>query len=208
VLRSIWSLNPNRDWKSRLASLRHNLWLMFETFVVSSAVTGLWAFCYKCKWPFHVHQETDLVMINTAVVVCAAIFAFVAATLFAQVRQRAISLSRAILLHDKPEFMLNRDEKVQIMMHVVVGFFGFSVLALSAVVAYSELWVGALIIFLESACIVVFFISMFEMQDIRNSAWFNRHTPEGWMTEDAITFFTELRNKKAQAAEMIGDNHA
>lgn len=198
MLRSIWKLNPNRNWESRLSSLVHNLWLMFETSLVSSILTGLWALCYKSKWPFHVHHEPDLIMVSTAILVCAAIFAFVAATLFAQVRQRSTLLSRALLLEDKVEFMLNRDEKVQIMMHVVVAFFGLSVLMLSSVVAYSELWIGAVIIFFESACIVVYFIAMFEMQNIQNSAWFMSNTPTKWMTDDAVTFFKEHNKTRRQ----------
>ena len=191
MLKTIWSLNPNRSWASRLATLRHNVWLIAETMTVALIITVLWALCYRSKWPFHAHHEPDLIMINTAILVCAAIFAFVAATLFAQVRQRNLLMSRSVLLGDELEFMLNRDEKVQIMMHVVVGFFGFSVLALSAIVAYSELWVGAMIMFLETSCIVVYFIAMFEMQDIRNAVWIKANAPEVWMTQSSSKFFKE-----------------
>jgi hypothetical protein len=195
VLGRIWNLNPNRNWQSRFASLRHNMWLMFETFFVSCIITFLWTLCYRSKWPFHVHHEPDLIMVNTAILVCAAIFAFIAATLFAQVRARSVLLSRAVLLHDEVEFMLSRDEKVQIMMHVVVAFFGFAVLSLSSVVAYSQLWVGAMIIFLETSSIVVYFTAMFEMQEIKNSTWFVTHTPTQWLMQDAVQFFKEHKNK-------------
>ncbi len=195
---TLWGLNPNRDWKSRLASLNHNICLVVETAFIAGVITAAWAWCFSKKWPFHIHTDVDLVMLSTSILVCAAIFAFVAATLFAQVRTRNIAMARAILLGDKLEFMLQRDEKIQIMMHVVVAFFGLATLMLFAVAGYTNLWVGATIIFLTSACIVVYFISMFEMQNVSNSIWFRTHTPKEWFSQKSSEFFAQHRQERRQ----------
>jgi len=110
-LKEMCGLNPKRSWASRRATLMHNILLIVETAIVSGMITVLWMVCHKTKWPFHVHKDVELIMFSTGILFCAAEFGFVAATLFAQVRQRNVLLSRAALLGQELEFMLNRDEK-------------------------------------------------------------------------------------------------
>jgi hypothetical protein len=208
MLRGIWKLNPNRDWASRLASLNHNLWLVIETVIVASVITALWLVCYRLKWPFHTHRESDLIMINTVILLCAAIFAFVAGTLFGQVRQRNAELAQASLYGEEDKFMAKRDEKVQIMMHVVTGFFCIAILFLSGVVEYSSELVGGTLIFFESAVFAVYYISMFEMQDVKKSVWICCTVPPHWLTQSSSEYFQKRREKRPTSTDAPADTRS
>ncbi|MES2203343.1 MAG: hypothetical protein V4474_03425 [Patescibacteria group bacterium] len=201
MLREIWKLNPNRDWASRLATLWHNVWLMLETAIFATVITGIWMTCYTFKWPFHTHHEADLIMINTVILLCAAIFAFVAGTLFGQVRSRNAELAQAALFGEEAKFMAKRDEKIQIMMHAVTGFFGASMLFLSGIVEYSSIWVGGTVIFFESAVIMVYFISMFEMQDVSKNVWICCTVPKHWIKQPSAEYFKKHRAELAKTRE-------
>lgn len=189
-------LNPQRDWRSRRATLWHNLGLIFQTIVCAAAITALWAYCYSRKWPMHAHHETDLIMLNTSILVCAAIFAIVAALLFTEAWQKISKLSRAVLLGDECEFMLLRDEKVSIMMHVVLGFFALSVLVQFGLAGYTSTGFGAVIVFLISSCFVVYFIAILEMQNPHKIVWIRTHAPPHWLTQNSQDYFQKYREHR------------
>jgi len=85
------------------------------------------------------------------------------------------------------------------MMHVVVGSIGFAALILFTAVGYSDMEMGGLLLFIISASIVVYFISMFEMQNIQNSVWIRTNVPEHWLTQPSKEYFERYRRREAEA---------
>lgn len=199
MLSAIIRLNPSRDWRSRLASLRHNIWLVIETTLVSGIVTSLWGGCFYLGWLGHAHHESDVVMLSTSILVSAAMFAIVAALIFAETWQKLGKLSRAIHEGDEVGFMLLRDEKISTMMHVVLGFFSLAVLAQFGLAHYANLTLGAMVMFFTTSCFTAYFIAVLELQSPKNILWIRTHAPAHWLTQDSQEFFRKYREEKTKS---------
>jgi hypothetical protein len=186
-------LNPKRDQASRVATLQRNALRMLGPSLFAVATTGVWHVCHRLGWYFDKDAE---VMLNTAIVVNAAIFAIAAALILNGVWERSRDIARYVLTRDKQAFMEVRDEKIPIAMHLVLGVLGVSVLVMLGAGHYPSTASGCLIMFATSFALSLYFVVTTELQEPTRSVWFETRIPEDWTTASVDAYFKEMTDKQ------------
>jgi hypothetical protein len=201
--------NPKRGWRSRLASLRRNSLLLLLPLAAASVMTLAWYQFYPLRWHL---PETAKEMVGTAVVVQAAIFAIAAAMVLDGTWKRVQKLSRYVLAGDQRAFMLIRDEKMPIPMHLVLLGSGLSLIVLLSAAPYPDACSGALILFLTWFALTLYFMVVSALQNITASVWFTNRVPKLWLEEEVDkafgTGFSEHATPAAQPQQADGGSAA
>jgi hypothetical protein len=201
--------NPKRGWRSRLASLRRNFLLLLLPLLFAAVMTWAWVQFYPPGWHL---PDGAKEMVGTAVVVQAAIFAVAAAMLLDGTWKRVQKLSRHVLAGDQRAFMLLRDEKMPIPMHLVLLGSGLSLIVLLSAAPYPDACSGALILFLTWFALSLYFMVVSALQNITASVWFTNRVPKLWLEEEVDkafgTGFSEYENSEGQPQQAEGNSAA
>ncbi len=192
------NLISNHGLQNRMAAVWHNVRLALRATALTVSTTFLWAIVHSTGWIMHVQEEKDLLMLSTSILACATIFAIVGALFFADLWQKLRELKNAVLEGNEHKFMLLRDQKSSVMMHIVLMVFAFAIIVQFALAEYSSIATGIMIIFFPFGSIIVFFMALHEMQGLKYNSWFIHNTPQQWFTQDAEGYFTEYRQEKAK----------
>jgi hypothetical protein len=179
-------LNPKRTAASRWASFRRNAVRVLAPFVIASLMTAIWSFCRAHGW--YLPKDADM-MLSTAVLVLAAIFAIAAAMVLNGTWERSRKIACYVLTNDKKAFMEVRDEKLPIAMHLVLAALALSVLALLGAADYPTQASGTIIVFSAWFTILLYFVVVIELQDPTTSVWFQARIPQDWLDEKVDTYF-------------------
>lgn len=189
----IFSLNKRRTWASRRASLQRNAVRLMFSFGFATLTTVIWHQFYKAG--IHLTEKTHEIL-GVAILVLAAIFAIAGAMILDGVWEHVQKMTRYVLTGNQRKFMLKRDERMPIAMHLVLGVAGLSVIALLGAADYPSSWSGIVIVFPTSCAMMLYFVVIGDMQDTTNSPWFEARVPKEWLKQDVDKYFRELRDKK------------
>ena len=190
----LFRLNPKRDQASRVATLQRNALRLLWPSLFAVATTGVWHVCHRFGWYFDKDAE---VMLNTAILVNAAIFAIAAALILNGVWERSRDIARYVLTKDKQSFMEVRDEKIPIAMHLVLGVLGVSVLVMLGAGHYPSTASGCLIMFTTSFALSLYFVVTTELQEPTRSVWFETRIPDDWTKASVDAYFQQVAGKQA-----------
>jgi hypothetical protein len=197
-------LNQWRDWPSRRASLRRNVLRVVPPAVLATVMTCVWYQCRKRGW--HLPKDAEM-MLGTAILVLAAIFAIAAAMVLNGTWERSQRIARYILTRNKRAFMVIRDEKLPIAMHLVLASFGLWVLILLGAAEYGDALSGGLIVFSTWFAMSLYFVVVIELQEPTKSVWLSARIPDEWLKESVDTYF-KSRIAEKQAVDVFDDSLA
>ncbi len=183
----LFDLNRDRSWESRWVSLKLNWNRARMPFFVALGVTLVWLFFRVLAWH---PAEGAQGMLETAILLLAAIFAVPAGLILNQAWEHMQALSRCILTADEREFMIKRDEKLPFAIYSLLGVPGFAMLILISIAEYPTLAIGAIIVFSSWFTMIFYFVVIRDLQDpIASMVWFLERTPPEWRAPKVDDYF-------------------
>lgn len=177
--------DPKRRWRS---FKRHAL-LLSQPLAATSLITVAWSFL----WSRNIHlsgEDTEtltVAIINTLAIFFALIYAVILSTVW----ENFGKISICILKEDKEAFLLYRDERIPIMMHLLLGAVSLPLIAVIGLLEWHNYWAGFVAVSAVSFAILLFWIGAAELQDPRNSPWMAERIPPEWLEEDVDKRFLD-----------------
>jgi hypothetical protein len=170
--------DPRRRWRS---IKRHTL-LLLQPLAVALATTALWSFL----WGRDIHLATkDTETLTVAIINTLAIFyGLIYAVILSAIWENYKRISVCILQEDKETFLLYRDERIPIMMHLLLGAVSLPLISIIGLLEWHNYWAGFIGIFTIVFAISFFWIAAAELQDPRKSPWMAERIPAEWLGED------------------------
>lgn len=182
--------DPQRIWRS----FRRHFLLVLQPLGVTCLVLLIWT-NLRNNGIHLASEDTETVtvaIINTLAIMLSLIYAVVAATIWDNYRE----IVRCVLLEDKKKFLLYRDERIPIVMHLLLGAASFPLIAATVLIEWHAYWSGFLGVSFVTFTISFFWIGAAELQDPKKSPWMAERIPPDWFTEDVDARF--LDNETAE----------
>jgi len=108
-----------------------------------------------------------------------------------KVVERSEEMSLHVRSRNKLGFMMLRDIRIPMRLHIILGTMAVGMLALVSLFEFHSPWSGVVCVFIGTLTILVYFSIVMELQDPHRSTWFKSESPREWLEEDADVFFEE-----------------
>jgi hypothetical protein len=170
--------DPKRVWRS---FRRHTL-LVLQPLGVTGFVLIIWIQLRSLG--IHLAEEDletmTVAIINTLAIIFSLIYAVVVSTIWENYRK----IGLCILREDKETFLLYRDERIPIVMYLLLAAASFPLVVIVMFLAWHTFWSGFLGVFFVTFAISFLLIGAAELQDPKKSPWMAERIPDDWFTED------------------------
>jgi ABC-type antimicrobial peptide transport system permease subunit len=178
------ALLKKNDKRRKWRSFKKNATLLSEALLSAMIITAAW----YAAWTngFHFANKTDMSAIITTLGVTYGIIAtWVLDTIWDKYKKVVIST----LHQDKDEFMLYRDERLPIALHLLVIFVSLPLLGMIGMIDYQSVATGIFSVFSISFILSLFWIVIKHLEDPSRSAWIAERIPAEWLKADVDEHF-------------------
>ncbi len=100
-------------------------------------------------------------------------------------------MSSYVVRHQKDDFLAQRDEKMPVMLHILLGSMALAIQLFVMVTKYENNFAGILFVSVSAFFLCLIGIIALELDNPVRSIWFQKRIPTEWMTEDIEEYFSE-----------------
>ncbi len=179
-------LDPSRSWPERLWALWRNICLVVESVISAGVATTMWYVAWSHGYHFNPKADARA---GTIILVLAAIFAIQAALTSGKVGDRSVLLSEAVRTRNKTNFMIMRDIRIPMRIHMLLSALGLGMLFLISCYGFEDFFEGVVCVFISWFGMAMYLLTTLDLQNPRNSMWFRKTAPDDWLCENADAFF-------------------
>ncbi len=104
----------------------------------------------------------------------------------------------SILKRDKETFLCYRDDRIPIMIHLLILVMSLPVLIIISLLEYKSAWTGTTCVFFVSFALSLYWVVVTELQNPSKSLWFVERVPDEWLTIDIDMHFKLAEEEKNQ----------
>jgi hypothetical protein len=183
-------LSKKDDFLRRWRSFRRHVWLCFQPFVVAIVMVMLWRWLWQNG--YHLCKEDEVALTGGITAVLVLAYGITAALAFNSVWEKYRKVMACVLPHrpdDKRTFLLYRDEKLPVIIHLYLLFLSLLLLAMIMMINYKEELSGIMSIFSASFVITLYWVVMVQLENPAKSPWLAERVPKDWLEEDVDKFF-------------------
>jgi peptidoglycan/LPS O-acetylase OafA/YrhL len=101
-------------------------------------------------------------------------------------------MSSYVVRFQKDDFLVQRDEKMPVMLHILLGGMALSIQVFVMVTKYENLWAGDLFVFVSAFFLCLIGLIALELDDPIRSIWFQKSIPPEWMEINIKEYFTQM----------------
>jgi hypothetical protein len=189
------TLLKKKDVARRWRSFERHFILIMKPFLIALLVLMMW------DWlrfrGYHFPKEDEPIMISTVITIIGIVYGVIAALIINSVWGKYKKVVICILEKDKHTFLMYRDERMPIMIHLFLFSLSAPLLGLVIMLNYKEQWTGTVAVFLVTFILSLYWIVLIQLDNPLKSAWFAERTPKDWLTEDIDDYFNlDPNNKK------------
>jgi len=178
------TLLKKNDKRRKWRSFKKNTALFCSAFIVAVIITLAWYVAWING--FHFADEIDMSAIITTLGVTYGIIAtWVLDAIWDKYKKVVIST----LHQDKDEFMLYRDERMPIALHLLIIFISLPLLGMIGMIDYHSVTTGIFSVFAVSFILSLFWIVIKHLEDPSRSAWIAERIPADWLEADVDEHF-------------------
>jgi hypothetical protein len=109
--------------------------------------------------------------------------------LFNMVNEKHRKIVQSILMNEERTFMIYRDERMPIVMHMFLGATSISMLILAAGMDFNSYWTGVISISILTFCLSIFWLIIAQLDNPALSPWFMERIPKRWLTQSVDEHF-------------------
>jgi hypothetical protein len=166
----------------RIRSIWRHIMLLLPPFLAAATVMFVWAKCRSMGIQFP--KEDELTLTAVGVAVPAVLFSILAAMLITESYGRYKVLTSCILRHDKKEFLLYRDERFPVLLHILQIALSTPIIVIAMGLKYESSWSGGFVVFSAAFVITLYWVAIIELQNPAKSPWFAERIPKEWLIAD------------------------
>jgi len=181
-------LSKKGDLARRLRSFVKHVLLILQPTLLSALVSYLW-------WRFifskgvHFSKEDENPLLAGVVLVLSFAYVITATAVFQTTWDKYRTVMQSVLKRDKYTFLCYRDERMPIVVHLLIFFFSAPLFGVIALLNYSTFDAGLYAVATTSFGFTLYWVVVTELQDPRKSLWFSERIPKDWLTADIDAFF-------------------
>jgi hypothetical protein len=192
-------LSKRDDLGRRWRSFKRHTFLLLQPLIIALLMTLLWDELWKRGLHFSEHDE---VILTSAIIVTLGVtFSITAAVAFTSILDKQRQVVQSVIKKDKDTFLIYRDERLPIVVHLVLGSLSISIIGMVMLLGYHEEQTGLASVFLVTFSISLYFIVGTELQNTAKSAWFAERIPIEWLTIDVDDHFKLAEQHQEVPAE-------
>jgi hypothetical protein len=160
---------------------------MVQPFLMAAITTYIWYCLHKAEIHFPKEDEGTL---TTAVVATLAItFSILAALVLNSIWEKYRQVVVCILRRDMETFLLYRDERIPIIIHILLASLSMPVIVMVMLLEYRSFWSGLASISSVSFAISVYWVVALELENPSKSLWLAERVPKDWLEKDIDAHF-------------------
>lgn len=175
-------LSKRNDPERVRRSFKRHALLVLQPFGATCIVSLIWTLM-RMSGIHLAGEDTELVsvaIVNTLAIVFSLIYAVVLSAVWDNYKK----VTLCILQEDKEKFLLYRDERMPIVMHLLLGAAAGALIGAVALLEWHSYWSGLFGVFSVTFVISFFWIGAAELQDPKKSPWMAERIPAAWFEED------------------------
>ena len=190
-------LSKREDVARRWRSFKKHAWLLLQPFALAGlACAAWWALLYRRE--IHLPKEDEGPLLMGTFLFLSVAYGITVATTFESVWEKYQTVVKSVLTRDERTFLVYRDERIPIVIHLLILSFSLPLMAMVALVEYHAAATGFLAVFATSFVLSLYWVVVVELQDPSQSLWFAERIPKDWLTADIDEYFKLAENGHAK----------
>jgi Kef-type K+ transport system membrane component KefB len=175
--------DPRRKWRS----VKRHTALLAKTFTFAAAITCVW---YQL-WVrgYHFPDDDKDILIGATITILGVAYSILVSWILSTILERYQKVVVSVLKQDKETFLLYRDERMLIAIHVLIGIVSVPLISMMSLVAYKHAVTGAVSVFSISLVIIAFWLVITLIENPTQSEWFRERIPGDWLDVDIDKYF-------------------
>ncbi len=186
-------LSKKRDRARKWQSFKRHTLLILQPFLIATVLAAVWYGLWSQG--YHFSGEDEGILAGAIVTMLAIAYSIIAALVLTSVWEKYRKVVIAVLQRDKHTFLVYRDERMPLVLHIFIASLSLPLLIMAALLDYQSKWSGITAVFLVSFILSLYWIVVAQLENPAKGAWFTERIPQDWLDEDIDRFF-ELGNHK------------
>jgi len=182
-------MNPNNPKKFNpyspariLIVIKRHVPMVLKPAIFAIIMLGLWDLLRHHGIFFTTGSELPFTTFGAAFLAIA--YGILATLVISSIWDDYKKVSFTLIQNDKKTFLLYRDERMPIMIHLLLGILSFFLLAFAMMTQWNDGYAGGFTIFSIAFIIALFFFVAIELNDPKQSIWFKERIPAEWLAAD------------------------
>jgi hypothetical protein len=170
--------DPARRWRS----FKRHSWFILPPLAVACAAAGVWYLAQAAGLSFS--KEDESILIGAVVTTLGVAYAITVTLILGTVWERYQKVVLCILKRDRETFLCYRDERIPVIMYLLIAALSLPLLVIVGGLQYSHVWAGFASVFSVTFVLVLYWHVIVNLQNPLKSVWLAERVPEAWVTAD------------------------
>ncbi len=200
-MKKTYTLSKKNDWNRRGRSfIRHALLLLWPL-IIATGVVLVW---YQLRLRgYHFSHADESALVGAVIMTFAVLFSITGAFVLNTIWEKYRMVVLCIFQKDKERFLFYRDERIPVLLHLLLFSFSFPLLGMIAMLDYKEVLSGMIAVFSVSFGLSLYWIAAVELENPVNSPWIKERIPKEWLTVDVDEQFALGTEGKRHTKDVV-----
>lgn len=188
-------LSKKDDIARKWRSFKRHTFILLRAFLATLFPLSLW---YQL-WLRGIHfgHEDELVIVGAVIATLGVAYGIMASLVLGSIWEKYKKVVISVLKKDEETFLCYRDERIPVMIHLLLAALSIPLLVMIGMLEYQHLWSGIAAVFSVSFILFLYWIVATELENPAKSPWFAERIPEKWLETDVDEYF-RLANSLAK----------
>ncbi len=154
-----------------------------------AAMLAVVAWYHLSKAGIHFPKADEAVLTTAVVATLAITFSIIAALVLNSIWEKYQKVVIAVLEQDEHKFLLYRDERIPIVLHLLLASLSAPIIGMVMLLEYKGFWSGAASTFCITFAISIYWLVVVQLESPAKSPWFAERIPPEWLIADIDKHF-------------------
>lgn len=193
-------LSKKDDVARKWRSFKRHAFLLLRAFLAT--ILPLFAWYQLRLRGIHFAHEDEMIIIGAVIATLGVAYGIMASLVLGSIWEKYKKVVISVLKRDKETFLCYRDERIPIMIHLLLGALSVPLAAMVALLEYTHFWAGVASVFSVSFILALYWIVATELENPAKSPWFAERIPEEWLLVDIDEYF-RLANEQGENCRLV-----
>ncbi len=186
----------------RIKSLKRHLPLLLKPTFAAFAALFVWHWIRY--FGIHLNKNSEVPVTAAVIPTLGVAYSIMAALVLNTVWEEYKQVSICIVTNDMHKFLIYRDERIPMLIHLLLCVLSFFLLGSMMVLEYEDVWSGRCSVFATAFILVLYWVVATELDDPHRSVWFKERIPQDWLTIDIDEYRKTCVCIPRQPVEAVG----
>lgn len=170
-----------------MRSFARHAFLFSKPFAIAVAFTALWYKLYLRG--IHLSGPDASIVGGPILSMLSVIYSIMAAIVLHDVWNKFRKVGLSIMHNDMETFLAYRDERMPVLLHMLLFLFTFPIIAIVALLDYQSILAGALSVFAVTLLFSFYWFVVNILENPVESPWLKERIPPEWLSIDVDEYF-------------------